>query len=76
MNSINYLSSPRLHQTNGFISANMEGMKNLYQMYRLIGILFESNKDLGLFEKKSKIKVDTDYAKNRQVTSLELEKIR
>jgi hypothetical protein len=54
----------------------MEGMKNLYQMYRLIGILFESNKDLGLFEKKSKIKVDTDYAKNRQVTSLELEKIR
>lgn len=31
---------------------------------------------MDLFEKKAKIKVNTDYAKNEQVTTFEMEKIR
>ena len=54
----------------------MEGLKNLYQCYRLVGILIESGRDLEVFEKKAKIKVNTDYAKNGQVTTFEMEKIR
>lgn len=70
------MSSPRYHKPNGFISANMEGLKNLYQLYRLVGILLESDRDLGAFEKKAKIKANTDFAKNVQVTGFELDKIR
>ncbi len=43
--SVRSISSPRYNK-NGFLAANVEGLKSLYQFYRLMGLLIESEKDM------------------------------
>ncbi len=41
-------SSPR-HNKNGFVAANVEGLKNLYQFYQLTCLLIDIEKDMSKF---------------------------
>lgn len=57
--------SPRYGAKSGFIAANVEGLKNLFEFYKLITLMIECQRDIERFEKSSKISVNTNYAKNR-----------
>lgn len=61
--------SPRYGSKSGFITANVEGLRNLLEFYKLTTLLIDTYGDIERFEKSSKISVNTNYARNREYSS-------